>query len=143
VAPPDRKAVYMGYSFLYGVIGSLIGSSLGGALYERILKPAVGTPGAAAQARLFWSVFIGIAVLGAAGLVFVHRAFGEDTAATRRGARRVMFGAYAAFLLLGGLFLWLAFQSSPPQYRTAVQAVIFLALGAGGLLMNARRKVAA
>jgi MFS family permease len=30
VAPADRKAVYMGYAFLYGVIGSLIGSNLGG-----------------------------------------------------------------------------------------------------------------
>ena len=41
VAPADRKAVYMGYAFLYGVIGSLVGSSLGGALYEHILKPIV------------------------------------------------------------------------------------------------------
>ncbi|HVP14108.1 MAG TPA: MFS transporter, partial [Terriglobales bacterium] len=65
VAPPDRKAVYMGYSFLYGVIGSLIGSSLGGALYERMLKPAIGTPAAPARARLFWLVFIGITVVAA------------------------------------------------------------------------------
>ena len=140
VAPADRKAVYMGYSFLYGVIGSLIGSSVGGALYERILKPVVGTPGAAAQARLFWFVFIGIAVLGAAGLVVFHRAFGEDTPATRRGARRVMFAVYAAFLLLGALFLWFAFQQSPPQYRTAVQACIFLLLGGGGFIVSLRRR---
>jgi len=32
VAPQDKKAVYMGYAFLYGVFGSLIGSSFGGAL---------------------------------------------------------------------------------------------------------------
>jgi MFS family permease len=140
VAPADRKAVYMGYSFLYGVIGSLIGSSVGGALYERLLKPAIGAPNAAAQARLFWFVFIGIAVLGAAGLVLFHRFFGPDTPATRRAARRVMFGVDAAFLLLGGLFLWFAFQASPPQYRTAVQACIFLLLGAGGLAINLRRR---
>jgi hypothetical protein len=139
VAPADRKAVYMGYSFLYGVIGSLIGSSVGGALYERMLKPVIGAPQAPAQARLFWFVFIGIAVLGALGLVLFHRAFGADTPATRRGARRVMFGVYAAFLLLGILFLWLAFQTSPPQYRTAVQACIFLLLGVGGLAINLRR----
>ena len=53
-----------------------------------------------------------------------------------------MFGVYAGFLLLGGLFLWLAFQESPPEYRTAVQACIFLALGAGGLVINARRQPA-
>jgi proton-dependent oligopeptide transporter, POT family len=29
VAPQDRKAVYMGYAFLYGVFGSLLGSSVG------------------------------------------------------------------------------------------------------------------
>ena len=29
VAPQDRKAVYMGYAFLYGVFGSLLGSNLG------------------------------------------------------------------------------------------------------------------
>jgi len=39
VAPPDRKAVYMGYAFLYGVIGSLVGSNLGGVMYESMLKP--------------------------------------------------------------------------------------------------------
>lgn len=42
VAPADKKAVYMGYAFLYGVIGSLIGSSLGGILYGSMLKPLVG-----------------------------------------------------------------------------------------------------
>ena len=44
VAPADRKAVYMGYAFLYGVFGSLLGSSLGAYLYERMLKPVVATP---------------------------------------------------------------------------------------------------
>ena len=44
VAPQDKKAVYMGYAFLYGVFGSLIGSSLGGALYGAWLKPVAGTP---------------------------------------------------------------------------------------------------
>ena len=51
VAPADRKAVYMGYAFLYGVFGSLLGSSLGAFLYERMLKPALGTPEADARAR--------------------------------------------------------------------------------------------
>jgi dipeptide/tripeptide permease len=143
VAPADRKAVYMGYSFLYGVIGSLIGSSVGGALYERILKPAIHAPDADARIRLFWLVFIGIAVLGAAGLVLFHRAFGTDSPAARHGARRAIVVAYCAFLVLGGLFLWLAFRESPPQYRTAVQACIFLLLGGGGLAINLRRREAA
>jgi MFS family permease len=34
VAPQDKKAVYMGYAFLYGVFGSLFGMNLGAVLYE-------------------------------------------------------------------------------------------------------------
>ncbi|MBU2445051.1 MAG: MFS transporter [Bacteroidetes bacterium] len=33
IAPPDKKATYLGYSFLYGVIGSSIGGILGANLY--------------------------------------------------------------------------------------------------------------
>ena len=43
VAPADRKAVYMGYAFLYGVFGSLLGSNLGAFMYARIVEPAIGT----------------------------------------------------------------------------------------------------
>ena len=39
VAPKDRVAVYMGYAFLYGVIGSLFGSNFGAIMYERLLAP--------------------------------------------------------------------------------------------------------
>ncbi len=143
VAPADRKAVYMGYSFLYGVIGSLIGSSVGGALYERILKPAVGTPLAGARSLLFWLLFIGLDVVAAFGLLAFNRSFGRDSAEARAGARRVMVLVYFAFVALGGLFLWFAFQKSPPEYRTAVQAAIFLLIGAGGLAINLRRPRAA
>lgn len=51
-----------------------------------------------------------------------------------------MVFVYSAFFVLGGLFLWLAFQESPPQYRMAVQAAIFILLGVGGLVMNLRRR---
>jgi POT family proton-dependent oligopeptide transporter len=33
IAPPDKKATYLGYSFLYGVIGSSIGGILGANMY--------------------------------------------------------------------------------------------------------------
>ena len=65
VAPADRKAVYMGYAFLYGVIGSLLGSSLGAFLYERMLKPTIGTPAADGRARLFWLLFAALDVVAA------------------------------------------------------------------------------
>jgi dipeptide/tripeptide permease len=133
VAPADRKAVYMGYAFLYGVFGSLLGSSLGAFLYERMLKPALGTPGADGRARTFWLLFAALDVVAAVSLVLFARRFGADTEETRRRARAVMHGVYGAVLLIGVAFLYVAFSSSPVQARTAVQAAIFIALGAGGL----------
>jgi hypothetical protein len=50
-----------------------------------------------------------------------------------------MNGIYAVILLLGGAFLYAAFSASTVNARTAVQALIFLLLGAGGLVMNRRR----
>jgi hypothetical protein len=50
-----------------------------------------------------------------------------------------MCGVYAAVLLLGGGFLYVAFSSRPVQARTAVQAAIFIVLGVGGLVVGRRR----
>jgi hypothetical protein len=49
-----------------------------------------------------------------------------------------MFGVDGLILLLGLAFAIVAFTSDPIQVRTAVQALIFLALGGGGLAVNAR-----
>src|SRR5512134_2323801 len=120
VAPADRKAVYMGYAFLYGVFGSLLGSSIGALAYERMLKPALGTPAADGRARLFWLLFALLDVIATVGLVLFARRFGADTEETRRRAGVMMRGVYAAVLLLGGAFLYVAFRSTPVQARTAV-----------------------
>ena len=37
IAPPDKKATYMGFGFLYGAFGSLIGGVLGAFLYVRFI----------------------------------------------------------------------------------------------------------
>lgn len=37
IAPQDKKATYLGFGFLYGFFGSLIGSNLGGWLYETMI----------------------------------------------------------------------------------------------------------
>jgi len=139
VAPADRKAVYMGYAFLYGVFGSLLGSSLGAFLYTQMLKPAIGTAAASGRARLFWFLFAVLDVVAAAGLVLFARVFGPDTPATRQRARAVMRGVYAVVLALGAVFLYVAFSSSPVQSRVAVQALIFVALGTGGLVTSRAR----
>jgi dipeptide/tripeptide permease len=139
VAPKDRVAVYMGYAFLYGVFGSLLGSSLGAFLYERMLKPALGTPQADARARTFWLLFAVLDLIAAAGLVLFARGFTADTPETRRRARAIMRGVYAAVLAMGFAFLYVAFSQTPVQARTAVQASIFIVLGVGGLLMGRSR----
>ncbi len=43
IAPPDKKALYLGYSFLYGVIGSSIGGFLGSRLYLKYVDE-LGNP---------------------------------------------------------------------------------------------------
>jgi hypothetical protein len=136
VAPADRKAVYMGYAFLYGVFGSLLGSNLGAFLYTWMLKPAVGTPEAFATTRTFWLMFAVLDVVAAVGLILFARAFTADTPETRRKARVVMSGVYVLVLLVGAIFSYFALSSTPTQYRTLVQSVIFLALGAGGLAVT-------
>jgi dipeptide/tripeptide permease len=141
VAPADRKAVYMGYAFLYGVFGSLLGSSVGAFLYDRLMTPTIGSPDAPGRARMFWLMFAVLDVIAAISLVLFTRAFGEDTPDTRRRARTVMRGVYGLILLLGVGFLYVAFTSTPVQTRVAVQAVIFIGLGIGGLFMS-REKTA-
>ena len=140
VAPRDRVAVYMGYAFLYGVFGSLLGSNLGAFLYERMLKPAVGTAHASSRARVFWLLFAVLDVVATAGLVLFARAFGEDNETTRRRAAAVMRVVYGLIFALGVAFLAYAFSGKSVQYRTAVQSLIFLALGAGGFAIGRARR---
>lgn len=66
VAPADKKALYLGYSFLYGVIGSGIGGILGAVLYvhfvDNLHKPA-----------LLWIIFSMIGVLTIIGLLLYNK----------------------------------------------------------------------
>jgi len=137
-APQDRKAVYTGYAFLYGVFGSLLGSNVGALLYEKMLKPAIGTPRAGAQARIFWGLFALLDIAACVGLFLFARRFGEDNEATRRRATAIMSGVYGLIALLGLGFLVSALGSEQVQVKTAVQATIFLAIGAGGFWINRR-----
>ena len=141
----------MGYAFLYGVIGSLVGSNVGGEAYNAVLKPllqrpdfnaAYGmlSPEIVSTLRSFWFVF---AVLGVATmllLIVYNKVFGEDTPTTRAKARVVMFFIYGLLIVLSGVMPWFVFRSKgfiPP--KTWIQAVIMLAIGLGGLVTLLRR----
>jgi vacuolar-type H+-ATPase subunit I/STV1 len=141
VAPADRKAVYMGYAFLYGVIGSLVGSNLGGTMYEAMLKPLVGQAGIRDSLRNFWLIFAALDVVAIVGLLLYNRFFAADTPETNRAARRIMLGVYVLLVALGAWFFYSAgFSAATVNYRTMVQAVIMLLIGTGGVLISARHK---
>ncbi|MEK6650543.1 MAG: MFS transporter [Bacteroidota bacterium] len=141
VAPPDKKAVYMGYAFLYGVVGSLIGSNLGGALYESSLKPFIGAPDAPEAVRRFWLMFALLDAVAIAGLMTFHRFFSTDSPASNARAQKIMLGVYT---LLTGIGLWFAyhagFATDTIQYKTLVQAIIMLVIGGGGLAITSRSR---
>ncbi len=139
VAPSERKAVYMGYAFLYGVVGSLFGSNLGGALYEWSLKPFIGSPEAPDAVRRFWLMFAAFDGIAIAGLLAFHRFFAVDSPSSNALARRIMLGVYGLLMAVG---LWFAydagFASEVVQYKTLVQAVIMVVIGGGGLATTSR-----
>lgn len=66
IAPPDKKALYQGYSFLYGVIGSGVGGILGALLYVRFVDELQ-------QPGLLWFIFSLIGVFTIAGLLLYNK----------------------------------------------------------------------
>jgi dipeptide/tripeptide permease len=76
IAPKDKVAVYMGYSFLYGIIGSLVGNNLGAALYESIVK-GMGRP------KLLWTIFSIIGVCTIVGLILYDRFLSPERQSAR------------------------------------------------------------
>jgi hypothetical protein len=129
----------MGYAFLYGVFGSLLGSNIGAYMYASMIEPALHTDALRSRTMIFWLLFAVLDVVAASGLILFFRKFGNDTADTRRRAARAMTLVYSLIVLLGLLFLFVGILAQPVQYRTVVQAIIFLALGLGGLFFNRQK----
>lgn len=73
IAPPDKKALYLGYSFLYGVIGSFVGGILGAVLYVQFVDKMQ-------QPGLLWFVFSLIGVATIIGLLIYNRVYGPAKA---------------------------------------------------------------
>jgi len=72
-APRERLATFMGYIFLYGVLGSSIGAVLGARLYVHFVDQIH-------QPRILWLIFSMIGVLTIAGLYLYHRLIGQSRA---------------------------------------------------------------
>ncbi|MDD4856617.1 MAG: MFS transporter [Candidatus Krumholzibacteria bacterium] len=76
IAPKDKVAVYMGYSFLYGIIGSLVGNNLGAILYKKIATEMD-------RPRLLWVIFSGIGILTVIGLAVYDRYLSPEGSETQ------------------------------------------------------------
>jgi POT family proton-dependent oligopeptide transporter len=66
IAPDDKKALYLGYAFLYGVLGSLIGGVLGANLYVYFVDTLN-------QPSTLWIIFSLIGVITIIGLVLYNK----------------------------------------------------------------------
>jgi dipeptide/tripeptide permease len=66
IAPADKKALYMGYSFLYGVIGSSIGGFVGAALYVKYVEEM-------ANPSAFYLIFAALGVFSMIALILYNR----------------------------------------------------------------------
>lgn len=152
VAPKDNVAVYMGYAFLYGVIGSLFGSNFGAIMYEKILKPVVPDPEAVAaglplgaqitsQVKLFWMFFAVLGVVCLIGMLLYNKFFSQDTPETNRRAWKIMLGVYVVFAAAGVFFFVDSLFLTPViKWKTFVQSLIMIGLGSGGVLISVRKK---
>jgi len=68
IAPEDKKALFLGYSFLYGVIGSGIGGILGATLYVHFVDK-LNNP------SMLWLIFSSIGLLTIVGLLIYNKIF--------------------------------------------------------------------
>jgi dipeptide/tripeptide permease len=66
IAPEDKKALYLGYAFLYGVLGSFIGGILGANLYVHFVDN-LNQPGT------LWIIFSMIGVVTIIGLLLYNK----------------------------------------------------------------------
>ncbi len=69
-APKSRVAMYMGYLFLYGVIGASIGGVLGANLYVEYVDQRN-------EPRTLWLIFASIGVATVLGLLLYNHVFGK------------------------------------------------------------------
>jgi proton-dependent oligopeptide transporter, POT family len=68
IAPEDKKALYLGYAFLYGVLGSFIGGILGANLYVHFVDNLN-------QPRTLWIIFSMIGFITIIGLLLYNKFF--------------------------------------------------------------------
>ncbi len=143
VAPKDKVALYMGYAFLYGVIGSLVGTNLGAFLYKRILEPVIPPPKLLSSSlphetllriKLFWGIFVLLGLASTVGMLWFGKKFSSPSPEAELSAWKIMRGLYILLVVIGTAFLAISLASPPIKWKSVIQALIMLALGGGGIL---------
>ncbi len=66
ISPKDKKAMYMGYGFLYGVFGASIGAIVGAKLYVHFVDNLN-------QPRILWLIFSGIGIFTIVALALYNK----------------------------------------------------------------------
>ncbi len=66
IAPKDKKAMYMGYVFLYGVFGSSIGGIIGARLYVHFVDTLN-------QPKTLWLIFASIGIFTILSLALYNK----------------------------------------------------------------------
>ncbi|MBN2724555.1 MAG: MFS transporter [Deltaproteobacteria bacterium] len=133
IAPQEKKATYMGYAFLYGVIGSLIGSNLGGEMYTRFMSPLVGKTGISSSLRNFWLVFGVLGLFSMGGLFLFNYFFGVNSEKTRSRAKKALVVVYGIFISTAVYFVISQIIGGKLIPKTLIQSIILLTLGVLGI----------
>lgn len=133
IAPEDKKAIYMGYAFLYGVIGSLFGSSFGAYLYTWLTNQG--------HTRTFFLLFSVLSVVGSFGLIVFHRYLAADTPENNRRAHFIVSAVYMALIIGGVALIATHFPPEKQDYKLLANSIILLIIGTAGLLITWKKPV--
>jgi dipeptide/tripeptide permease len=129
VAPQDKKAIYMGYAFFYGIIGSGVGSNAGAVAYEYLVAHG-------GSVKPLWWVCAGLGV-GSSLLMLAYNAiFARDTPATNRLARIVVGFVYGLLVVAGAVVAWKVLGTEPVAWKHVVTSTIMILIGIGGLALT-------
>jgi dipeptide/tripeptide permease len=129
VAPQDKKAIYMGYAFFYGIIGSGVGSNAGAVAYEYFAAHG-------GSIKPLWWICAGLGVGSSLLMLAYNAVFSKDTPQTNRLARVAVGFVYGLLIVAGGVVAWKVLSTTPIAWKHVVTSTIMILIGIGGLILT-------
>ncbi len=136
VAPQDKKAIYMGYAFFYGIIGSGVGSNAGAVAYEYFAGPGPYAVGGGGVIKPLWWICAGLGLCSCLLMLAYNAIFAKDTPQTNRLARIVVGFVYGLLIVAGGVVAWKVLSTDPIAWKHVVTSTIMIVIGLGGLALT-------